>query len=160
MRIAVRFGRPEDDDFIATLGAECAGDSVSRVRPAEAHVAAMSFQRLLAFCRGRPGTVDLIAERDGERVGFLIMLTDIPDEVTQGDQAFVAYMAVDPKARGRGAGGALVAAAEAEAARQGLPHLSLMVTADNDVARRLYASAGFFEERMLLTKPISLGPVS
>ena len=42
----------------------------------------------------------LIAERDGERVGFLLLLYDMPDEVTLTQQAFVAYTAVEPHARG------------------------------------------------------------
>jgi ribosomal protein S18 acetylase RimI-like enzyme len=153
--IEVRPARPEDDRFVATLGAACAASSFSRVRPVADRVAATSFQRLLAFCRERPGTVDLIACIDGERAGFLILLTDIPDEVTQEDQAFVAYMAVAADARREGVGKALIAAAEDEAVRLGLPHLSLMVTADNAAARALYTRLAFVEERILMTKPIS-----
>lgn len=151
--IEVRHAGPDDDDFIAALGAACAGDSVSRVRPVDDRTAASSFQRLLAFCRGRPGTVDLIAALDERPAGFLILLTDIPDEVTQEDQAFVAYMAVAEDARRAGVGSALLAAAEDEAAKLGLPHVSLMVTADNASARALYEHAHYAEERVLMTKP-------
>jgi ribosomal protein S18 acetylase RimI-like enzyme len=152
--IEVRIAQPDDEDFIAALGASCAASSVSAVRPVAESVAALSFQRLLTFCRERPGTIDLVAELDRARAGFLILLTDIPDDVTQGDQAFVAYMAVAAEARGRGVGAALIRAAEAEAIRLGLPHLSLMVTADNVEARRLYERAGLREERAVMTKAL------
>src|SRR5579863_9040027 len=103
----------------------------------------------------RPGTVDLIAAADGERAGFLLLLTDVPDEVTQQQQAFVAFMAVAEPFRRMGVGGALLAAAQTEAERFGLTHLSLMVSADNAAARSLYAAHGFAEERLLLTKIVS-----
>jgi ribosomal protein S18 acetylase RimI-like enzyme len=152
--IEVRRAQPEDDDFIAALGSSCAASSVSAVRPVPDATAALSFQRLLTFCRERPGTVELVAELDDVPAGFLLLLTDIPDDVTQEDQAFVAYMAVEAAMRRRGVGSALIRTADVEARRLGLPHLSLMVTAENAGARRLYASNGFSEERVLMTKRI------
>jgi ribosomal protein S18 acetylase RimI-like enzyme len=155
--IEVRLAQPDDDAFISALGSACAATSISKVRPVPDGVAALSFQRLLTFCRERPGTVDFIAALDDVRVGFLILLTDIPDDVTQEDQAFVAYMAVALDARRRGVGRALIAAAESEASRLALPHLSMMVTADNTPARALYARLGLTEERILMTKAVSKG---
>jgi ribosomal protein S18 acetylase RimI-like enzyme len=152
--IAVRRATPEDDRFISALGSTCAASSISQIRRVSEPVVALSFQRLLMFCRERPGTIDLIAEVDGERAGFLILLTDIPDDVTQREQAFVAFMAVSEPVRRTGVGKALMRNAETEARRLGLPHLSLMVSADNAAARALYAAAGFVEERTLLTKPL------
>jgi ribosomal protein S18 acetylase RimI-like enzyme len=152
--IAVRRATPEDDRFISALGSTCAASSVSQIRHVSEPVVALSFQRLLMFCRERPGTIDLIAEVDGERAGFLILLTDIPDDVTQREQAFVAFMAVAEPVRRTGIGKALMRNAETEARRLGLPHLSLMVSADNVGARGLYAGEGFVEERMLLTKAL------
>ena len=81
-------------------------------------------------------------------------MTDIPDDVTQREQAFVAFMAVAEPLRGTGIGKALMRHAETEARRLGLPHLSLMVSADNVGARRLYAGEGLVEERMLMTKAL------
>jgi ribosomal protein S18 acetylase RimI-like enzyme len=152
--IAVRRATPEDDRFISALGSTCAASSISQVRHVPPNVAGASFKRLLMFCRERPGTVDLIAEVDGERAGFLILLTDVPDDVTNAEQAFVAFMAVAEPVRRSGVGKALLRSAETEAQRLGLPHLSLMVSADNAAARRLYESEGLVEERMLLTKAI------
>jgi ribosomal protein S18 acetylase RimI-like enzyme len=98
--------------------------------------------------------VTLIAERGGERVGFLLLLDQLPDEVTLRPQAFVAYMAVEPCARGTGVGAALLAAAENEARRRLLPYMALMVTEENEAARRLYERAGYRTERRLLCKPL------
>jgi ribosomal protein S18 acetylase RimI-like enzyme len=152
--IEVRRATPEDDRFISALGSACAASSISRIRMVPEGVVSLSFQRLLMFCRERPGTVDLIGEIDGQPAGFLILLTDIPDDVTQQDQAFVAFMAVGEEARRSGVGTALLRNAEIEARRLGLPHLSLMVSADNAAARSLYSAAGFVHERMLMTKAL------
>lgn len=149
--------QPDDDDFIAALGSSCAASSVSTVRPVSDSIAALSFARLLTFCRERPGTVELVAWLEDARAGFLLLLTDIPDDVTQEDQAFVAYMAVEPAMRRRGVGSALIRTADVEARRLGLPHLSLMVTAENADAKRLYAKNGLLEERVLMTKRIVKG---
>lgn len=52
-------------------------------------------------------------------------------------------LCVDPGARGRGIGGALVEWAASEAARIGAPAVVLKVSDDNVDARRLYESHGF-----------------
>ena len=82
------------------------------------------------------------------------MLDDLPDEVTLLPQAFVAYMAVEPGVRRDGVGTALLAAAEDEARRRGLPYMALMVTEENAAARRLYERGGYRTERRLLCKPL------
>ena len=97
----------------------------------------------------------LIAQDDVDGpLGFLLMLDDLPDEVTGLLQGFVAYMAVEPDARRRGVGARLLAAAEDAARVRGLPFMALMVTEDNDAARELYAQAGYATERRLLCKPL------
>ncbi|MGB9650319.1 MAG: GNAT family N-acetyltransferase, partial [Candidatus Cybelea sp.] len=98
--------------------------------------------------------VTLIASRNGESVGFLLMLDNLPDEVTLLPQAFVAYMAVEPSVRKAGVGAALLAAAEDEARRRGLPYMALMVTEENAPALRLYERGGYRTERRLLCKPL------
>lgn len=55
----------------------------------------------------------------------------------------VKSMFVDPAARGRGAGAALLAALESEARAQGLPRLLLETGDTLDAAHRLYARQGF-----------------
>jgi ribosomal protein S18 acetylase RimI-like enzyme len=80
------------------------------------------------------------------------MLDSLPDEVTGQDQSFIAYMAVERDRRGGGIGAALLAAAEDEARKRGLPYMSLMVTEENASARALYERAGYLTERRLLCK--------
>lgn len=60
-----------------------------------------------------------------------------------GVEGDVQTIAVAGDARGRGIGRALLAELLAEAGRRGVRELFLEVRADNEVARGLYASAGF-----------------
>ncbi|MDQ2817784.1 MAG: GNAT family N-acetyltransferase [Candidatus Eremiobacteraeota bacterium] len=152
MTIRVREGTPGDDPYIDALGELSAQTSVSPLRNVSQDQAALSFRSLRLSCRGRRGALVLVAERDGSRAGFLILLTDVPDEVTRQDQAFIAYMAVGPEYRRQGLGQALLDAAQAQAAQRRLPHISLMVTGANLHARSLYSKFGFAEERILMTK--------
>jgi ribosomal protein S18 acetylase RimI-like enzyme len=126
---------------------------VSAVRVARHHHVIESFERLAEFVYGRRHDV-LIAEENGERVGFLLLLYDIPDEVTLTEQAFVAYTAVEPSARDRGVGRALIDAVDDCAREHGLRYVSLMVTEDNAPARTLYDHAGFVTERRMMTKSL------
>jgi ribosomal protein S18 acetylase RimI-like enzyme len=59
------------------------------------------------------------------------------------DTAHLAQVVVDPAARGRGLGPALVSAAAAAAARRGAVRLTLLVGERNAPAVRIYASLGF-----------------
>jgi len=151
--VSVRRGIAGDRDFVRDLARRSAASSVSAVRVARYEDVLLAFDRLTEFVWDREH-VTLIAEEYGERIGFLLMLYDVPDEVTLTEQAFVAYTAVEPHARGRGAGSALLAAAESYARQAGRGYISLMVTEDNAPARKLYQRAGFSTERRMLTKPL------
>ncbi|MEO7039316.1 MAG: GNAT family N-acetyltransferase [Candidatus Elarobacter sp.] len=151
LTVAVRRGNIDDHDFVVDLGGRSAASSVSTVRVARDDDVLHSFERLIEFVWGREHEA-LIAEENGERVGFLLLLYDLPDEVTLTDQAFVAYTAVEPHARGRGVGRALLTAAEDCARENRRRYMSLMVTEENGPARQLYEHAGFSTERRMLTK--------
>jgi ribosomal protein S18 acetylase RimI-like enzyme len=112
-----------------------------------------SYEGLLDFVF-RQSHVLFIAEHEGKRAGFILMLDSMPDEVTRMPQGFIAYMAVEPSVRGGGIGSRLLAAAEDEARRRGLPYVGLMVTEDNAAARAMYERAGYLTERRLLCKPL------
>ncbi|HEY1868682.1 MAG TPA: GNAT family N-acetyltransferase [Candidatus Cybelea sp.] len=142
-----------DAAFVKSLGRECAMSSVASVRHASESDVRAAFDRLYEIV-DEQSHVTFIAQRGGERVGFLLLLDGLPDEVTLLPQAFVAYMAVTPRARGEGVGAALLAAAENEARRRLLPYMALMVTEENETARRLYERAGYRTERRLLCKPL------
>jgi len=149
--LTVRRGSPDDRTFVRDLAHRTAASSVSAVRAARNDDVLESFDRLAEFVYSRRHDV-LIAEEDGERVGFLLLLFDVPDEVTLTQQAFVAYTAVEPHARERGVGHALLLAAEERARAAGLGYVSLMVTEQNAPARALYERAGYLTERRMLTK--------
>jgi ribosomal protein S18 acetylase RimI-like enzyme len=151
--VSVRRGDEHDHDFVRDLGRRTATSSVSAVRIARHDDVLYSVDRLADFVFGRRHAA-LIAERDGERVGFLLLLYDMPDEVTLTPQAFIAYTAVEPHARGSGVGRALLVAAEAHARAERLSYLSLMVTEDNVAARGLYDGSGFVTERRMMTKAL------
>ncbi len=155
VRKSERAGAPAaaDREFVKALGRRCVMSSVSPLRPASEANARAAFDRLCEIVEGQ-SHVTLIAQRDGERAGFLLLLDDLPDEVTLLPQAFVAYMAVEPDRRREGIAAALLAAAEDEARRRGAPYMALMVTDENEAARRLYERRGYLTERRLLCKPL------
>lgn len=151
--IVIRAGRADDRPFVEALGKATMGDSVAKFRYVNDSMLEASYDGLLDFVF-RQSHVLLVAERDGERAGFVLMLDTMPDEVTRMPQGFIAYMAVEPSHRGNGIGSRLLAAAEDEARRRGLPYMGLMVTEDNAAARALYERAGYLTERRLLCKPL------
>lgn len=151
--VSIRPGRPEDRAFVERLGKATMGDSVARFRYVNQAMLEASYEGLLDFVF-RQSHILLVAERDNRPVGFVLMLDTMPDEVTRMPQAFIVYMAVEPSARGQGIGSRLLAAAEDETRRRGLPYMGLMVTEDNAAARALYERAGFLTERRLLCKPL------
>jgi len=151
--ISVRPGSGEDRAFVADLAARTVMARVAAFRHATERLVQDALKRLLEVVRSQSNLV-LIAERDGERAGFLLLLDELPDEVTGMAQAFVAYMAVEPQWQRRGIGAALMAAAEDEARGRGLPYITLMVTEDNVPARVLYERKGYFTERRLMCKAL------
>jgi len=155
VRVAQQTGESAAADrvFVRRLGRRCAMSSVGALRRASEPAVRAAFDRLCDIVDDQ-SHVTLIAQRAQRRVGFLLLLDTLPDEVTALPQGFVAYMAVEPDSRGAGVGAALLAAAEDEARRRGLPYMALMVTEDNAEARRLYDRGGYHTERRLLCKPL------
>ncbi|GAC1401862.1 MAG: hypothetical protein NVSMB64_00760 [Candidatus Velthaea sp.] len=151
--IAIRRGDHRDRAFVLDLGKRVALTSLSQARPAPPALVQTAYEKLVAYIETREHDLFVALERD-VAVGFLLLLRDLPDEVTNSEQAFVAYMAVEPGAQRRGAGAALLAAAEGVARSLGLPFLTLMVTEDNAPARALYERAGFVTERRMMTKAL------
>jgi ribosomal protein S18 acetylase RimI-like enzyme len=152
--VTLRRGGPADRAFVLDLGRRTTIDSVSAMRRAPAVFVESSYEHMIDFAFER-SYVLFVAESDLEGpLGFILMLDDLPDEVTGMPQGFIAYMAVEPDARRRGAGLALLRAAEDAAREKKLPFVALMVTEENAPARELYAHAGYRTERRLLCKTL------
>ena len=86
----------------------------------------------------RVGHACSVLEHDGAVEGFGIL------EI-RGVESRVLNLCVRPRAQGRGLGRALLTAIIDAARRRGADTLTLEVRTTNEVARRLYASAGFHE---------------
>jgi len=151
--VSIRLGDRRDRDYVLDLGRRVAATSLSAIRPVPLALAETAYDRLIAYIFTHE--YDLLIAAEGARpCGFLLMLRDMPDEVTTTEQAFVAYMAVEPRARRRGIGAALLRGAEDIARAHGLAFLSLMVTETNVGARKLYERCGLGTERRLMTKAL------
>jgi ribosomal protein S18 acetylase RimI-like enzyme len=155
VRLGERSGAEAASDraYVKALGRRSVMSSVSSLRPAPEPMVRAAFERLCDIVENQ-SHVTLIAQRDDKPVGFLLMLDELPDEVTSMPQGFIAYMAVEPQCQGEGVGTALLAAAEDEARRRGLAYIALMVSEENEAARRLYTRGGYQTERRLLCKPL------
>ena len=95
--------------------------------------------RLTESVTAPEGQVMLVAEVEDRPAGIVFGLFDKERPKT----GHVGGMWVDPAARGRGAGRALLDAAIAWARTRGLDRLELWVTEGNGSAARLYERAGF-----------------
>jgi ribosomal protein S18 acetylase RimI-like enzyme len=117
-------------------------------------------ERWLAVVRGR--VAEAVAAADSTRspllvateedgvVGFIALSTRT--HATGDVDAYVGELVVDAAHARRGAGRALLRAAEGWARAQGFAVLTLDTGGANTTARALYASEGFVEEDVRLTK--------
>jgi ribosomal protein S18 acetylase RimI-like enzyme len=153
MEVTIRLGMSSDRSFVLDLGRRTIESSRSALRSASGNALEEGYERLVEFLFRHPHVL-LMAESAMEKIGFLMLLDDIPDEVCNASQAFIAYMAVERHARRHGVGRRLLDEAERLARERGLPALALMVTEGNEPARALYAQAGFATERRLLVKAL------
>ncbi|MGZ3497368.1 MAG: N-acetyltransferase family protein [Vulcanimicrobiaceae bacterium] len=151
--ITIRRGTIADRAFVEDLGKQTLRSSVPAFREATDSMLELSYERLLDIVYSQSHVL-LIAEDGNAPAGFVLLLDQLPDEVTSMPQGFIAYMAVEPARREQGVGHRLLEAAEDEARKAGAPYMALMVTEENAAARALYESAGYVTERRLLCKPL------
>lgn len=114
------------------------------------------FRMLMKRVEERDGRV-LVAERDGELLGWCVTLVDegevyvVEEERRSG---FIAELFVVEDARGQGVGRALIAAAETSFKVRGLPVASIAVLPGNRRAREIYEAAGYEAYTLFLRKKL------
>ena len=95
----------------------------------------------------------LVAERDGNRAGFVHVETAV-DFFTRERHGHISTIVVAPEHEGRGAGRALLQAAEDWCRQEGYRLLTLHVFEANAPARRLYERAGFHVDTIKYLKTL------
>jgi GNAT superfamily N-acetyltransferase len=97
------------------------------------------------------GAALLVAESDGSALGF-IYLEALRDYFVGVEHGHVGILAVTEAAEGRGAGGALMRAAETWARERGYGRLTLNVFDGNARARAIYEHFGYRPETLRYVK--------
>lgn len=164
MTAAIRPFRERDVDALERCIAEMqeAERAIdARLRPGAAMARAYG-EQLRARCAAPRGAI-LVAEVDGEVVGFVAVQTRVPYEGLDdppGEYALVSDLVVLSDYRRRGMGRSLLGAAESHARAHGAPELQIEVLAANAVARGLYWQLGFRSRTELLSKPLHYSEAS
>ena len=129
--MTLRSATPEDVPRIAALVHAAYGHSIERLgftpRPMTEDYAEVVREKSV-----------LVAERDGEIIGLLVLMTD-------DEGFFVDNVAVDPTLRGTGVGRALLERAEAEALAAGHAVIHLYTAAGMTENLALYGRIGYAE---------------
>lgn len=115
--------------------------------------------RMLERCRTSKGTI-FVGERSGAVVGFVCIWSRVTsDEPNEGPKEYglVSDLVVLPAFRGRGAGRALLARAEAYAREHDVRWLRVGVLSKNEPALALYARAGYEPYLTYLEKQLGGG---
>ncbi len=147
----VRPARPEDRGFVLEtvmrLGAfgPPPWRTVEEIGEADARVIRAFFEK------PAEGAALLVAESEGAALGF-IYLEVLRDYFVGEAHGHVGILAVTEEAEGRGAGAALMRAAEAWARERGYRRLTLNVFDGNARARAVYDHLGYRPETLRYVK--------
>ena len=100
-----------------------------------------------------PGMLLLVVSTSGgEPVGMVWVALDQP----RPGEAWIYDIEVNPEHQGKGYGGALLHAAEQQAAQHGSKAIGLNVFGTNTIARRLYDSSGYQITSMNMRKELGV----
>jgi ribosomal protein S18 acetylase RimI-like enzyme len=103
-----------------------------------------------------PSVVVLVAERDGEVVGYTYAGVEGTDYMSLRGPAGALYdIVVDPAHRGRGIGRTLLEATLAALELRGAPRAVLSTAERNEPAQRLFARAGFRRTMIEMTRELN-----
>ena len=104
---------------------------------------------------GEPNVIVLVAERDGEPLGYTYAGVEDFDYMSLRGPAGVLYdIVVDPAHRGQGIGGMLLDATLAALEARGAPRVVLSTAEQNKSAQRLFARAGFRRTMVEMTREL------
>ncbi|MFM9106769.1 MAG: GNAT family N-acetyltransferase [Chloroflexota bacterium] len=148
--------RPFDEERDAPLRARVAqrlnpGATVSPRDPGELD---RYFEAYARGERGTEGDTFVAHGPDGAAAGLLSLFSE-PDYFTGHLRAYVAFLAVDEVAEGRGAGRALMAHAERWAQEHGCKEVCLDVWAGNARAIAFYERLGFLPDHIRMARPLA-----
>jgi GNAT superfamily N-acetyltransferase len=142
---------PDDRAFVLAAAHRLASFGPPAWRPSE-DIVNGEVRTLEGFFATPPaGSSLLIAESEGARVGFAY-LERLQDYFTLEPHGHVGMLVVTEEAAGKGAGGALMRAAEAWARERGYRRLTLNVFATNHAARAVYEHLGYAPETLRYVK--------
>jgi ribosomal protein S18 acetylase RimI-like enzyme len=127
--------------------------------PARFMAAAPRTERMYASFLGdqlkQPDVIVLVAERDGEVVGYTYAGIEGHDYMALRGPAGVLYdIVVDPAHRGHGIGRLLLDATLAALEARGAPRAVLSTAERNEAAQRLFARAGFRRTMIEMTREL------
>jgi ribosomal protein S18 acetylase RimI-like enzyme len=107
----------------------------------------------------KPNIVVLVAERDGEVVGYTYAGVEGTDYMSLRGPAGVLYdIVVDPAHRGQGVGRELLDATLEALEAKGAPRVVLSTAERNEPAQRLFARAGFRRTMIEMTRELGARP--
>ena len=105
---------------------------------------------------GEPNIVILVAERDGEAIGYTYAGVEGPDYMSLRGPAGALYdIVVDPAHRGQGVGRMLLDATIEALKARGAPRVVLSTAERNTIAQRLFEHAGFRRTMVEMTRELN-----
>jgi ribosomal protein S18 acetylase RimI-like enzyme len=149
----IRPVRPEDRMVLLDMSARLTIGVAPWRDPRKVAVAVRGWIESSLTSAGNEGSAVLVALLDGTVAGMVSLAER--EHFTGDHDAYIGELVVGAAMEGRGAGQALMAAAERWAQSRGLSRITLETGARNHRARRFYDRAGFEEEDIRLTKSIA-----
>jgi GNAT superfamily N-acetyltransferase len=148
----IRTAEAKDRDFILGLVQQIAAFGRPPWREYEPMAATDAAVMADALDGRSEGSVVFVGEDEAGAPLGLVHVRPETDYYLRAECGHVADLVVAPEARGRGAGRALLEAAERWARERGYPVLTLNVFVENAGARAVYESCGFEAETVRYVK--------
>jgi ribosomal protein S18 acetylase RimI-like enzyme len=152
----IRPAREEDYPALLALSPRLTTGAAPWRDPARFAIAARGWIESSLALAYEDGHAVIVALLDG-RVAGLVSLAE-REHFTGDLDAYVGELVTDSAVEGRGAGQALMAAAEKWAAGRGLSRITLETGAHNHRARHFYERVGYEEEEVRLSKAVRPDP--